>query len=123
MTPSLTPTTPPLATSTQAGTSEPTATESQGDLGPLSFHYEIVWRLDPSDPMQSIATVTITASGGGGGYEYFWDTFPVDGPIFEYTWRSCYGDPHSITVTSADGQSVTVKYFQNPPCPTPTPTP
>jgi hypothetical protein len=73
--------------------------------------------------LESIATVTITAAGGGGGYIYLWDEIEQDGPIFEYFWRSCMGDPHSITVTSADGQSVTVNYYENPPCPTPTPTP
>jgi hypothetical protein len=73
--------------------------------------------------MQSIATVTIQPSGGGGGYEYYMGGIPVEGPIFEYTWRNCYGNPQSLTVTSADGQSVTQDYFENPPCPTATPTP
>ena len=73
--------------------------------------------------MEAIATVTIYPSGGGGDYEYFMGGQPVDGPIFEYTWRVCKANPQSLTVVSADGQSVTQSYYEQPPCPTPTPTP
>ncbi len=123
VTPSHTPTRRPNPTVTQEGTVDPSATDSQPSTGPLTFHYQIDWRLNPSDPLESFATVTVTAAGGGGGYIYLWDEIEQDGPIWEYSWRSCKGDPHSITVNSADGQSVTVNYFENPPCPTPMPTP
>jgi hypothetical protein len=134
VTASNTPTRRPLPTRTREGSSTPSGTEIPGSPGPLTFHYEIVWRLHPTDPSESIATVTVNAEGGGGGYRYYMGcentqesqclpTDEVDGPIFEYMWRNCRGNPQSLTVTSADGQSVTVKYYENPPCPTPTPTP
>jgi hypothetical protein len=47
----------------------------------------------------------------------------VDGPVFEYEWSTCRGNPGSLRVDSSDGQSVLKNYFENPPCPTPTPTP
>jgi hypothetical protein len=91
--------------------------------GPLSFSYEISWRLSPDDPMEAIATVKIFASGGGGGYTYFRDGFEVEGSTFEYLWRVCKGNPGTLTVNSADGQSLSQTYFEDPPCPTPTPSP
>jgi hypothetical protein len=134
VTPSHTPTRRPLATRTREGTSTPSSTEDPGSAGPLTFHFDIVWRLHPTIPNESIATVTVNAEGGGGGYRYYigcensavsqcLPTDEVDGPVFEYTWRNCMGNPQSLTVTSADGQSVTVNFYENPPCPTPTPTP
>jgi hypothetical protein len=129
MTPSSTPTRRPASTNTPRpvntpdGTTTPSEPPEPGEDGPLTFHYYIEWRAHPTDPMESIATVTINASGGGGGYEYFMGGNPVDGPVFEYTWRNCYANPQSLTVTSADGQSVTQDYYENPLCPTPTITP
>lgn len=119
MTPSRTSTRSPTSTATGEGTGEPPATTT----GTLSFSYVIDWRLNPSNPMESIATVTIYASGGGGGYEYYSDDLPVDGPVFEFTWVSCKARPGSLRVDSADGQSVRENYYETPPCPTPTPTP
>jgi hypothetical protein len=113
----------PVATSTPDGTTTPVSTQEPGNAGPLTFTFEIYWSAHPTDPMESIATVTVYASGGGGGYEYYLGGDPVDGPVFEYPWRNCMGNPQSLTVTSADGQSVTQDYFENPPCPSPTPTP
>lgn len=129
MTPSSTPTRRPASTSTPRpvntpdGTTTPSGPPQPGEDGPLTFHHYIEWRAHPTDPMESIATVTVNASGGGGGYEYFMGGNPVDGPIWEYSWRNCYANPQSLTVTSADGQSVTIDYYENPPCPTPTPNP
>ena len=117
------PTNTPVPAGTSDGSGTPTSTPEGGNDGPLTFHFYIEWRPHPTDPMESIATVTIQPSGGGGGYSYYMGGVPVDGPIFEYTWRNCYGNPQSLTVTSADGQSMTQDYFENPPCPTATPTP
>jgi len=91
--------------------------------GPLSFTYQISWRLKDASAKQAIATVTIDAKGGSGVYTYFRDDLPVDGPIFEYEWATCSGNPGSLRVDSTDGQTARTEYFENPPCPTPTPTP
>ncbi|MGB3716426.1 MAG: hypothetical protein WA996_18555 [Candidatus Promineifilaceae bacterium] len=123
VTASHTPTRRPQATRTREGSSTPSGTKVPGSDGPLNFHFDIVWRLHPTDPIESIATVTINPAGGGGDYRYYMGIDEVEGPVFEYKWRNCMGNPQSLTVTSADGQSVTVDYFENPPCPTPTPTP
>ena len=116
-TPSRTPR--PTATTGTAPTTTPSATA--GSNGPLSFTYQISWRLKDEKASQAIATVTMLATGGGGEYVYFRDDLQVDGPVFEYEWSTCRGNPGSLRVDSADGQSVRTDYYENPPCPTPTP--
>jgi hypothetical protein len=91
------------------------------DAGPLDFQYHIAWRFKDDTYKQSIATVTITAQGGGGEYVYYRDGLLVDGPVFEYEWASCRGNPGSFRVESADGQFKEVSYFGEPLCATPTP--
>ena len=103
------------ATPTSENTATPTATAVSS--GPLSFTYHVAWRLNPIDGGEAIATVTITAVGGDGGYQYFRDEQPVTGPVFEYKWGSCAGNPGSFRVTAADGQSLKIDYFEHPPCP------
>jgi hypothetical protein len=90
--------------------------------GPLTFNFDITWRLSSEIPEEAIATVTVYPSGGEGDYTYTWDEQLVENP-FEYPWRLCKGNPSTLTVESADGQIVIKKYFERPPCPTPTPTP
>lgn len=124
LTPSEAPTTQPPSGNGGAATDTPEPTEASNESqGPLSFDYHIEWRLKDASAKQAIATVTITAQGGGGDYTYFRDEIPVDGPVFEYTWATCAGNPGSFRVTSADGQTLKKDYFSNPPCPTFTPTP
>lgn len=92
------------------------------NVGPLEFSYYISWRFkENTNYLQSIATVTITAQGGGGEYTYYRDGFVVDGPVFEYEWASCRGNPGTFRVESADGQFKETTYFGEPPCATPTP--
>lgn len=111
----------PRPTSTRETVRTVTPTSTGGNAGPLSFTYQINWRLKDEKATQAIATVTILATGGGGKYKYYRDDLPVDGPIFEYEWGTCRGNPGSLRVDSADGQSARSDYFENPPCPTPTP--
>lgn len=111
----------PGPTSTRVAGHTATPEPTTGNDGPLSFTYQISWRLKNEGATQAIATVTIFATGGGGDYEYFRDEQQVDGSVFEYEWRTCQGNPGSLRVDSADGQSVRTDYFENPPCPTPTP--
>ena len=119
ITPSTTPGPQPRPTlrPTRSVTGTPAAPPA--DSGPLSFTFDITWRISSDDPMEATATVNIFPSGGGGGYNYTWDEQPVKNP-FEYNWRVCKGNPSSITVESADGQKVSQDYFERPPCPTPT---
>jgi hypothetical protein len=106
----------PTATRTPPATATATASE------PLSFSYTIDWRLSDENPYQAIAHVIIYAAGGDGHYSYYRDDLPVEGPEFEYQWAACRSNPGSLRVDSA-GQSVRTNYFENPPCPTPTPAP
>jgi hypothetical protein len=113
--------TPTMATTpTDGPAASPTVTGSPDT--PLSFTYTINWRLDAANPMVALASVVISAQGGGGGYLYFRDDLPVAGPAFEYAWAACTANPGSLRVDSANGQSVRVDYFEQAPCPTPTPT-
>lgn len=124
LTPSNTPIRRPPSGNGGAATNTPAPTAIPDELqGPLTFSYHIEWRLKDASAKQAIATVTIDAQGGGGGFTYYRDELQVDGPIFEYNWSTCAGNPGSLRVTSADGQSLKVDYFSNPPCPTLTPTP
>lgn len=99
-----------------------TATTAEAG-GPLTFSHNITWRLKDAAAKIAIATVTINAKGGDGDYTYYRDDLPVDGPVFEYEWATCRGNPGSLRVDSGDGQTRRIEYFENPPCPTATPTP
>jgi hypothetical protein len=120
LTPSSTPR--PTATARPGGTARPTSTPPDAG-GPLSFTYNISWRLKDASATQAVATVTIDAKGGSGVYFYYRDDLRVAGPVFEYEWATCSGNPGSLRVDSTDGQTARTEYFENPPCPTPTPTP
>ena len=94
---------------------EATPSPSPESSGPLSFSYTVVWRLDNASG-QAIATLTIYPTGGNGQYQYFRDELPVAGPQFEYRWAKCAGNPGSLRVTSADGQTLKQDYFSQSPC-------
>jgi hypothetical protein len=119
LTPSATPSRRPTSTPRPDVTASATAADAGG---PLSFTYSISWRLKDESATTAIATVTIDAKGGSGVYTYYRDDLEVDGPVFEYEWATCSGNPGSLRVDSTDGQTARVEYFENPPCPTATPT-
>jgi cytoskeletal protein RodZ len=111
----------PLETTVPTQTSIPTANASPtkaADTGPLNFTFSINWEVNSSNSAEAIATVSIVATGGGGDYQYFRDDLSVDGPVIRYTWSTCRANPGSLRVTSADGQSLKIDYFEQPPCPT-----
>lgn len=114
LTPTKTPTRPPVPTGTH--TPIPTSNVTQE---PLIFTYEINWRI--GNEKDAIATVSFYPKGGGGEYTYYRDDLPVDGPEFEYRWATCAGNPGSLRVDSADGQTSRVNYFERAPCLTATP--
>lgn len=85
--------------------------------GPLDFDVNIVWRIDPNNKGEAIGTVTITARGGDGDYIYFRDgSLRQDGPVFEYRWRSCRGNPVSFQVEDGTGARVSKDMFEQVPC-------
>ncbi len=95
----------------------PAETPAANPGGPIGFTYQITWELDPADRSQAVATVRITPSGGDGNYQYFRDEMPIGGPLFSYRWAVCAGNPGSLRVTSGDGQTLKLDYFEMPPCP------
>jgi hypothetical protein len=107
----------PVATATQPATATPSV------QGPLRFTYEIHWRFAPDNPFLVIARVTIRAQGGDGVYSYYHDDIRQAGATFEFNWVACRPKPGSLRVDSGDGQSVREDYYQETPCPTPTPVP
>ncbi len=124
LTPSKTPQPKPPTNIGGAPTKVPTRTSTpSASQGQLEFDYRIEWRFKDASAQEAVATVTISARGGGGGYIYFRDEIEVDGPVFEYQWRTCSGNPGSLRVTAADGQTKRISYFESPPCPTLTPSP
>lgn len=124
LTPSNTPNPKPTTSIGETASKTPKATSTLPEsVGKLTLEYHISWRLKDASTKQAVATVTLTARGGGGDYQYYRDELEVDGPIFEYEWRTCTGNPGSFRVTSADGQSAKIDYFEHPPCPTATPEP
>lgn len=84
--------------------------------GPLNFTYYVSWQADPADASVMIGTLTITASGGDGNYQYFRDEVSLPGPVIQYRWGKCAGNPGSLRVTSGDGQTLKIDYYENVPC-------
>lgn len=84
--------------------------------GPLTFSYYVVWQADPADASVMIANLTITATGGDGNYQYFRDEVSLPGPVIQYRWGKCAGNPGSLRVTSGDGQSIKIDYYETAPC-------
>lgn len=121
--PTLAPTVTPRVQPTVPAAGPSRTPTAQATIGPLTFGWEITWRLDPANPLQAIAHVAIYPQGGNGFYTYYHDDLPAPGPVFEYQWAICRGNPGSLRVDSGDGQTAHVNYYENPPCPTPTPLP
>lgn len=87
------------------------------NAGPLDFDVNIVWRIDPNNKDEAIATVTITARGGDGDYVYYRDgSLRQDGSVFEYRWRACRGNPVSFQVEDGTGARVSKDMFEQVPC-------
>jgi hypothetical protein len=106
-----------------AATATPPAAATAIVAGPLQFTYEIDWRFATDNPFLVIARVTLHAQGGNGIYTYYHDDIRQAGALFEFNWVACRPKPGSLRVDSSDGQSVRQDYYQDTPCPTPTPVP
>ena len=110
--PEIMPTETPDPVSTPLPTTVPSA-----EIAPLALTYQINWRLDPTDAGYALADVRLVATGGDGLYTYYRDDTLTNRPMFSYRWSSCLANAGSFRVESADGQSITVDYFEEPPCP------
>ncbi len=127
---------PPAASPTTAGdtgaTDTPTPTPSPSpspttkassatklppaSSGPLSIKYEVLSiTRQPND--QAVLKLKVTATGGGGRYRYYHDDILQSGPIFEVVGLCNKPFVHTLKVTSADGQSVRLPYFEQGKCP------
>jgi hypothetical protein len=88
---------------------------------PLQARYERVGiRREPNN--QAVLTLRVIATGGGGGYKYYNDNVQQPGDTFDVLGTCGAPLTHTIKVTSADGESVSIQYFEAGNCPTPTPT-
>ncbi len=83
----------------------------------LRLTYEIEWRVDPTDPGYALAAVRLAATGGDGFYTFFRDETVTHSAYFSYRWSSCKDNSGTFRVESADGQSTSIEYFEQPPCP------
>ena len=104
-------------TVTPRATPSGNTTSTEGDGGTLTLDYEISWELNQSDTNFALATVTLLAKGGNGEYSFFRDDIPTGGSQFVYRWGSCQPNPGTFRVNTGDGQSATVEYFTEAPCP------
>jgi hypothetical protein len=95
----------------------PVSADLAADESPLRLTYEIEWNIDPTDPGYVLATVRLAATGGDGVYTFFRDETVTTSANFVYRWGSCKDNLGTFRVESADGQSTTVDYFEQPPCP------
>jgi hypothetical protein len=121
--PSDTPT--PTVTATLTRTLKPASSATRKptvSAGPLTANYEVVEikRLPNDD---AALVLRVIATGGGGGYRYYNDNIQQAGATFEVPGKCGKPFVHTIKVTSADGQSVSLQYFVGGQCPTPTATP
>ncbi len=130
--PTLPPTESPTPTETPAPTATltptlkprlPVVTLRPGQTtGPLTVNYEVVEiKREPGD--QATLVLKVIATGGGGGYRYYHDDVQQAGATFNVAGRCGKPFVHTIKVTSASGQAVSLSYFVGGVCPTPTPTP
>ncbi len=126
------PTESPAPTETLAPTATPTPTlkprqpvvtlRPRQTTGPLTVNYEVVEiNREPGD--QATLVLRVIATGGGGGYRYYHDDVQQAGATFNVAGRCGRPFVHTIKVTSASGQTVSLSYFVRGVCPTPTPTP
>lgn len=96
---------------------QPTPLAETASEETLRLTYEIEWRVDPTDPGYVLAAVRLAATGGDGIYTFFRDETVTNSAYFSYRWGSCKDNSGTFRVESADGQSTTVQYFEQPPCP------
>ena len=109
----------PTLTAIPTPTTTPTPTPSVTP-GPLDFVPPTAlddWVLLPDG--KHVCTITLQIAGGVPTYtvEHISETFTTleTSPTLAFTARGCSGIVHSITVESADGQTVTHDYWIPPP--------
>ena len=89
-------------------------------VAPLAVSYEVV-EIKREEDDQATLTLKVIATGGGGGYRYYHDDIVQPGAVFKVPGRCGKPFVHTIKVTAANGQSVSLPYHVGGLCPTPTP--
>ena len=87
---------------------------------PLAVSYEVV-EIKREQGEQATLMLKVNASGGGGGYRYYHDDIAQPGALFKVA--GVCGKPfvHTIKVSAANGETVSLPYHVGGLCPTPTP--
>jgi hypothetical protein len=87
---------------------------------PLTISYEVV-EIKRDQGEQATLMLKVNATGGGGGYRYYHDDVALPGALFKVA--GVCGKPfvHTIKVSAANGETVSLPYHVSGVCPTPTP--
>lgn len=113
-----TPTPSPSPSPSPTGKASSATNLPPASSGPLSIKYEVLSiTRQPGD--QAVMKLKVTATGGGGRYRYYQDDILQPGPIFEVPGQCNRPFVHTLKVTSADGQTVRLPYFEQGKCPPP----
>ena len=127
--PTESPTETPLPTDTSTPTATVTPTPKPRVAGtvrprvtaaPLVISYEVV-EIKRDQGEQATLMLKVNATGGGGAYRYYHDDIVQPGALFKVA--GICGKPfvHTIKVSAANGETVSLPYHVGGRCPTPTP--
>lgn len=120
----LSPTGPAASTATATQTPKPrgpvATVRPRVTAAPLAVSYEVV-EIKREQGEQATLMLKVNATGGGGGYRYYHDDIAQPGALFKVA--GVCGKPfvHTIKVSAADGETVSLPYHVGGVCPTPTP--
>jgi len=87
---------------------------------PLTVSYDVV-EIKREQGEQATLMLKVNATGGGGAYRYYHDDSAQPGALFKVA--GVCGKPfvHTIKVSAANGETVSLPYHVGGRCPTPTP--
>jgi len=127
---------PPTASATRTATATATATVTSTQTpkprlpvatvrprvtaAPLTVSYDVV-EIKRESGEQATLMLKVNATGGGGSYRYYHDDIAQSGPLFKVA--GVCGKPfvHTIKISAANGETVSLPYHVSGVCPTPTP--
>jgi hypothetical protein len=87
---------------------------------PLAVSYDVV-EIKRDQGEQAILMLKVNAMGGGGGYRYYHDDIVQPGALFKVAGMCGKPFVHTIKVSAANGETVSLPYHVAGLCPTPTP--
>ena len=121
---SLPPTAPIVSTGTATQTPKPrlpaATVRPRVTAAPLEISYDVV-EIKREQGEQATLMLKVNATGGGGGYRYYHDDIAQPSSLFKIA--GVCGKPfvHTIKVSAANGETVSLPYHVGGVCPTPTP--